>query len=311
MFTSKAETLMVNRKYSTESVRDMLQTQGYELLSEYEKSSKQILVQCPKGHTYLVYICNFNRGHRCGHCERNKKFSYSFVKEFVESKGYTLLSESYSNAHELLNICCPSGHRYMVSFNSFKRGTRCSQCSASKGEHLVREILKYLLVDTNFSEQYKIVTEDKKFYYDFCIETTAGKKIFIEYDGVQHFKPRELFGGDVGLKLIQERDREKEVLIKDQGHILIRVPYYLEDAEVFNLLKYKLKSYVAVTNKENFKLAEYNPKGYNYVEIAKYFKDHTQVETAEKFGVSSSFPSSCFIKVYGKSKTEYLKGRSR
>ncbi|WZK93597.1 homing endonuclease [Bacillus phage BvP] len=300
---------MSNCKYTADSVKSILESEGYRLIGKYEKFDKQIVVRCPQGHTYPVYLGNFNRGNRCGYCKGNKRLTFETVKEFIESKGYTLLSQRYSRAHDPLTMQCPSGHHYIASFNSFKRGVRCSQCSSSKGEHLIRELLKHFLIDTEFKEQYRIDKDGNKYYYDFCIESNP--KIFIEYDGIQHFKPRDFFGGEEGLKATKKRDEEKTTLIESIGGLLIRVPYYLDSISVYNLLKEKLAPLVDIDSKWEFNIKEYNPKGYDYVKIAEYFKGHSYKETAAKFNVSLSFPSSCFIKVYGKPKKVYLKEENK
>lgn len=297
----------MNRKYTTEKVKAILAEEGYKLLSDYEVYSKQIRVECPEGHRYAVYLGNFMKGHRCGVCKNNKAFTYTYVKDYFESRDYTLKSKTYRRAHDILSTICPVGHEYNVSFNSFKRGTRCSKCSSSKGEHLVREILKGIL-NKPFHEQYRIDNNNSKYYFDFFIEGTP--PIFIEYDGIQHFESKELFGGDNNLLLIQQRDREKEKIARDMGGILVRVPYYLEDRDVYDLLYRELSKVTELNSSWSFKISEFNPRGYPYKDIADYYMTHTQKETAKKFGVSHAFPSSCFIKIYGESKKEYLRRKS-
>jgi len=40
--------------------------------------------------------------------------TYNYVKEYIESFNYTLLSTEYINAHVKLSICCDKGHKYSV-----------------------------------------------------------------------------------------------------------------------------------------------------------------------------------------------------
>jgi hypothetical protein len=42
----------------------------------------------------------------------SKKLTYGFVKEQIESFGYTLLSKEYTNARTKLSIQCNEGHIY-------------------------------------------------------------------------------------------------------------------------------------------------------------------------------------------------------
>lgn len=58
-----------------------------------------------------------------------RKLTFNEVKYFIESfEGYKLLSEEYIDSHTKLNIECPLGHIYPVTFNNFKAGHRCNKC---------------------------------------------------------------------------------------------------------------------------------------------------------------------------------------
>ena len=59
--------------------------------------------------------------------------------------------------------------------------------------------------------------------YDFFIPS---KNICIEYDGVQHFKPIEYFGGDKNFKSQLIKDKIKSDFCKNNGIKLVRIPYY-------------------------------------------------------------------------------------
>lgn len=57
------------------------------------------------------------------------KWNYELVKEFIENEGCLLLSTEYKSIHEKLKIKCANGHEFEMSFNNFKRGQRCKECS--------------------------------------------------------------------------------------------------------------------------------------------------------------------------------------
>ena len=54
-----------------------------------------------------------------------KKLSFEYVKNFIESENYKLISEEYVNNRTHLDIKCPDGHIYKVKFNVFQSGSRC------------------------------------------------------------------------------------------------------------------------------------------------------------------------------------------
>ena len=45
------------------------------------------------------------------------KWNYNKVKEYMNKEGYELLSKTYRNNREKLEVRCPYGHQYGVSCN--------------------------------------------------------------------------------------------------------------------------------------------------------------------------------------------------
>ena len=58
-----------------------------------------------------------------------RRLTYEYVKEYVESLGYTLISEEYKNMHSNLKMICNKGHEIEKSFVSLKSGRGCPKCS--------------------------------------------------------------------------------------------------------------------------------------------------------------------------------------
>lgn len=59
-----------------------------------------------------------------------KFLTYEYVKQYIESFNYKLLSKEYINAHTKMTLICDKGHEYQVNFNNFKSGKRCPKCAA-------------------------------------------------------------------------------------------------------------------------------------------------------------------------------------
>ena len=58
-----------------------------------------------------------------------KKLTYAYVKEYIESFGYKLLSDVYISNREKLLLMCEKGHKYEASFGNFQKGKRCPECA--------------------------------------------------------------------------------------------------------------------------------------------------------------------------------------
>jgi len=66
--------------------------------------------------------------------------------------------------------------------------------------------------------------------YDFCVVIreeigclSFPNEYLIEYDGIQHFKPVKMFGGEEAFKLVQKYDTKKNSYAKDKEKPLLRV----------------------------------------------------------------------------------------
>lgn len=93
---------------------------------------------------------------------------------------------------------------------------------------LGEQVIAQLLTDNNipFIREATFGTclfEDTKYpaRFDFWVQ----EKYLIEYDGEQHFKSVEFWGGEEQLKLQQERDKRKNEWCKENQIPLIRIPY--------------------------------------------------------------------------------------
>ncbi len=117
------------KKLTYEYVKKYIEGFNYILLSDnYVNSKTKLLVKCPIGHIYEVRFNDFKSKYRCPHCAGNIKYTYSYVKEYVESFGYVLLSTEYINTHTDLYAICPNGHFYKFKFCNFLKGYRCGFC---------------------------------------------------------------------------------------------------------------------------------------------------------------------------------------
>ena len=119
----------MSRKTTYQEVKEYIESFGYELLSKQYKNNKTKLeIKCPKGHIIEKRFNDFKNGSRCPKCKGNEKFSYEYVKEYIEKEGYILLSNEYVNANSKIKVKCPQGHIYEVTFGRFKFGSRCQKC---------------------------------------------------------------------------------------------------------------------------------------------------------------------------------------
>lgn len=130
-------------KLKIEDVRAFIESEGFKLLSdEYKNNSTKLDIECPEGHTHSMTFGNFQRGRRCPHCSNIAKHDYEYVKEYIESFGYKLISKEYLGNHKHLEVECEKGHRYSVAFAHFKNGKRCPYCQGV-AKYSIDDVIAY------------------------------------------------------------------------------------------------------------------------------------------------------------------------
>ena len=119
-------------KYTLDIVRDIFLKDNYVLLSDTYINNKQHLsCLCPSGHKYVTRLDNWLQGHRCPTCDGQSKVPYAGIKTSFEKEGYILLSNSYVNSRTKLKYICKIGHNNSMTWSSWQRGCRCSQCAGN------------------------------------------------------------------------------------------------------------------------------------------------------------------------------------
>ena len=102
----------------------------YHMNSIYKGIHDKDNITCPVGHNINIKFNNFkNMNQRCSICEGNIKYTHKFVKLYLESLNYILLSEEYNNNKQKIIIRCEQGHIYKTNFDNFKnKEARCRTC---------------------------------------------------------------------------------------------------------------------------------------------------------------------------------------
>ncbi len=103
---------------------------------------------------------------------------------------------------------------------------------SSRAEIKICEILQR--AGLNFKEQYSfpdlIGQSGHALRFDFAVFDDNDELWFlIEYQGIQHYKPKSVFGGMSGLRKQQFYDMEKREYCKKHGIKLVLIPYWEEN----------------------------------------------------------------------------------
>ncbi|RLC79071.1 MAG: hypothetical protein DRI61_08675 [Chloroflexi bacterium] len=169
-----------NARLDIEFVRKSFLDEGYTLLNTVYKNSKQILnTICPAGHKYNISWNNWSRGYRCSICSGRAKINIDSISCNISESGYKLLSNSYINNKEKIELLCPNGHIYKVSWDNWSnKNSRCPRCGKNGTSKVEEELASFvgsmcgdiIRFDRELAAPYEIdiVVPDKKIAIEYC-----------------------------------------------------------------------------------------------------------------------------------------------
>ena len=146
---------------------------------------------------------------------------------YPDSKYNPLLFHTIKNPNYLL--------RKKQKKRLLNKPERTSPISISKKQDQIRDILYNNNIP--FAQEVHAKINGNEHRFDFMVYNYKGDPYLIEYDGEQHYKAVEMWGGEEGLKERQKRDKEKNEWASANGITLIRIPYTLNDIKLIDLLE--------------------------------------------------------------------------
>lgn len=213
---------------------------------EFNGFRKKATILCEIHGEFKSLPNNILRGQNCPKCSIKNKIKWTNDDFIIKSKElhgdrFSYDSTCFNNVKDKLVITCTKHGDFMVTPNQHISSlSGCPKCNTSKGEN---KILKYLNKNNiKYNYQHKFDNckgkSGYKLIFDFYIEEY---NTIIEYDGVQHFKPIDIFGKESYFKT-RENDIVKDLFCIENKIKIIRIPYtnyeYIDDI-LNNTLKYE------------------------------------------------------------------------
>lgn len=209
---------------------------------DYIDNRTPITITCPIHGDFNQTPNSHLNGRGCPKCGREKakesnlKNTSEFIQESIQVHGdkYNYSLVNYTGKDRKVKIICPIHGEFEQRPNDHLRGCGCPKCNESKGEKLINNYLKILKL--NYTRQFPVQLENRLIYVDFKVEYN-NKIYFIEYNGQQHYKSTEYFGGDTALELQQYRDSLLYTYCVHNNIEFIEIPYIYTDEMIINKLK--------------------------------------------------------------------------
>lgn len=164
--------------------------------------------------------------YKCGREKRSKKITHTH-EQYVESlakvnKNVVPLEQYVHNAVKIKHKCLKCGFIWDAKPSGLLSGYGCPRCNKSKGEN---KILDWLISNDIRYEQQKRFDNCRHINplpFDFYL---PDYNTCIEYQGEQHYRPVEIFGGEKEYNDRVRNDNIKRKFCKDNDIRLLEIPF--------------------------------------------------------------------------------------
>ena len=208
-----------------------LERGGWCLSHRYINKHTKLWFQCGVcEHIWDAIPSNIIKKSWCPSCAVNaKKATIEEIQLLAQKRGGKCILTEYKNNRQKLLFQCTKGHTWMMSADVMKRGQWCTICSARIGERTCREYFEKLFNKKFIRERPKwLINPITKHLLEldgYCEEL----KIAFEYNGLQHYKSQpNFYHRNRSFQQQKRDDKNKKLLCKKNGVILIIVPYAIK-----------------------------------------------------------------------------------
>jgi len=212
---------------------------------KYKGTDIKINIFCYKHGIFEQTPHKHLKGQGCPICNienlaNNKRLSIDKlikISSFVHNNKYDYSLVNYKNNKTKIKIICPVHGEFKQNPSIHMAGSGCPKCKQSNGEKVIINYLNENKIKYFYQKTFEECKYKNKLKFDFYLPEL---NTIIEFDGQQHFKPNNFFGGIDEFKKLNIKDSIKNNFCIKNGIYLLRIPYYNIDS-IELILNNKLK----------------------------------------------------------------------
>lgn len=182
----------------------------------------------------------------CPNCRYDKvadklrKTRNNFVEELTKvHPNIELVGEYKNNKTKTKFRCVNCGCEWLTNPHSVVNGQQsgCPHCKKSKGENAIKDFLIDNKISFETQKGFEQCRHKRLLKFDFYL---PDYNLCIEFQGAQHYKSVDYFGGTNGFKESQKRDNIKREFCELNGISLLEIPY-TEMKQITDILQKELQ----------------------------------------------------------------------
>lgn len=209
---------------------------------EYKNNKTKVCIICPVHGEFEMRPDHHLSGQGCPKCA-NK---YITTEEWIDNANemhknfYNYSLVEYKNNRTPIKIICPKHGEFWQTPDKHLSGQGCPICCKSKLETVLTSKLNEEGLKFEYQKRFDWLGKQSLDFY------LPDYNIAIECQGIQHFEPVAIFGGEEEFNLILKRDINKNFLCHENGVRLI----YLLDSKL--KISYDLPCFLGIYNNNTY-----------------------------------------------------------
>lgn len=201
------------------------------VMEPYAEARIPILYKCTIHNVeWMAYPNNMLRGCGCCKCGNEKqhykkcKSHEQYIEELkIANKNIIAVDTYVGSLIPIMHKCLIDGYEWYASPANILFGTGCPKCNKSRGEKCIEKWLDEHCISYEAQKIFDDCKDMRALPFDFYLNDY---NVAIEYDGEQHYRPVEYFGGKEKFDLTVKHDRIKDDYCNVNGIRLLRIPYF-------------------------------------------------------------------------------------
>lgn len=211
----------------------------YSKVDYYDKVTPVTII-CSIHGEFMQQPCTHLQGSNCPKCSLEKKAAEQRItkSDFINRANsihdnfYDYCKSDFLNTSDKTCIICPEHGEFWQFVSNHLRGGGCPKCRNKNQTKLYNRIVEYF---PNYKVEYEkhlpwLGLQSLDIYI-------PAINVGIEYDGLQHYQPVDVFGGESTFVATVKRDEMKNQKCKENGCKLFRMKYDYNDDDFNDLVK--------------------------------------------------------------------------
>ena len=192
---------------------------------EYKNNRTSVKIICPIHSEFEQTPSNHLSNRGCKKCAGYNLSKEQFIEDCIKIHGgkYDYSKINWDTKKRKIEVICPTHGSFLIGkANHRLLNQGCPLCTETKGEREIRLILEHENILFNTQHTFNECKYKRLLPFDFYIEDL---NLCIEYDGIQHYKISEFFGGRSAFMKQKHRDKLKNKFCENNGINLLRIKY--------------------------------------------------------------------------------------